>query len=88
VSAPARSSKPRQKRRHRGWGAGCRGGHDRWSQRGGPERGLSAEDAATAAATGALKGAGEISSTAVDQVRKVVTETISGVKVVVKEPVK
>ena len=53
---------------------------------GAKEVGLSAEDAATAAATGALKGAGDISSTAVDQVRKVVTGTISGVKIGVKEP--
>ncbi|WP_447980271.1 hypothetical protein [Candidatus Nitrospira bockiana] len=47
--------------------------------------GLSAEEAATA---GALKGAGEISTTAMNQVRDVVTGTTSGVKVVVKEPFK
>jgi len=35
-----------------------------------------------------LKAAGEISSQAVQQVRKAVTGTISGVKVVVKEPFK
>jgi len=42
----------------------------------------------SAAATGALKGAGEISQEAVDQVRKATTGVISGVKVVVKEPFK
>jgi hypothetical protein len=55
---------------------------------GAKELGISAEEAATAAATGALKGAGEISTTAVNEVRGVVTGTISGVKVVVKEPLK
>ena len=35
-----------------------------------------------------LKGAGEISQEAVDQVRKAATGVISGVKVVVKEPFK
>jgi len=48
--------------------------------------GMTAEQAASAAATGALKGAGEVSSTAVDQVRDIVTKTISGVKVVITEP--
>ncbi len=47
---------------------------------------MTAEQAASAAASGALKGAGEVSSTAVDQVRGVVTKTISGVKVVITEP--
>jgi hypothetical protein len=55
---------------------------------GAKEIGLSAEDAATAAASGALKGAGKVSTTAVEQVRNVLTGTISGVKVVVKEPFK
>ena len=35
-----------------------------------------------------IRGTGEISTTAVDQVKKVLTGTISGVKVVVKEPFK
>jgi hypothetical protein len=55
---------------------------------GAKELGLNAETVATAAAIGALKGAGEISTTAVNQVRDVVTGPISGVKVVVKEPFK
>jgi hypothetical protein len=50
------------------------------------EVGLTAEQAASAAATGALIGAGEISNVAMDQVRDVVTKTISGVKVVITEP--
>jgi len=44
--------------------------------------------AASAAASGALKGAGAVSSTAVEQVRKALTGTISGVKVVLREPFK
>ena len=47
---------------------------------------MSAEEAASAAASGALKAAGQIGSTAVQQVRNVLTGTISGVKVVLKEP--
>jgi len=35
-----------------------------------------------------LKGAGKVSTTAVEQVRNVVTGTISGVKVIIKEPFK
>jgi hypothetical protein len=58
------------------------------AQPGRPLTGISAEEAATAAATGALRGAGEISTTAEKEVRGVVTGTISGVKVVVKEPFK
>jgi hypothetical protein len=50
--------------------------------------GLKAEDAASAAASGAIKGAGEIGGTAVEQVRKAMTDVIAGVKVVVKEPFK
>jgi hypothetical protein len=42
----------------------------------------------TAAATGALKGAGEISQEAVEQVRQAATGMIAGVKVNVKEPFK
>jgi hypothetical protein len=48
--------------------------------------GMSAEDAASAAASGALRAAGEIGATAVEQVRKVLTGTISGVRVVLQEP--
>jgi hypothetical protein len=48
--------------------------------------GVGAEEAASAAATGALKAAGQVSTTAVDQVRKTLTGTISGVKLVLKEP--
>jgi hypothetical protein len=48
--------------------------------------GVSAEDAAAAAADGALKAAGEVGATAVGAVRKAVTKPINGVKVVLKEP--
>ncbi len=48
--------------------------------------GVSAEDAAAAAADGALKAAGKVGSTAVETVRKAVTKPINGVKVVLKEP--
>jgi CheY-like chemotaxis protein len=44
--------------------------------------------ARNAAATGALKGAGEIGHEAVEQVQRSVTGLIAGVKVVVKEPFK
>jgi hypothetical protein len=47
---------------------------------------LSAEKAASAAATGALKAAAEIGSAAAAQVRNAVTGTIDGVKVVLKQP--
>ena len=40
----------------------------------------------SAAAGGALKAAGDISTTAVEQVQKAATGVISGVKVVVKAP--
>ena len=50
--------------------------------------GVSAEDAASAAAHGALKAADKVGSTAVETVRHAVTQTISGVKVVLKEPFK
>jgi hypothetical protein len=50
--------------------------------------GVNAEDAASAAAHGALKAAQKVSSTAVDTVRNALTQTISGVKVVLKEPFK
>jgi hypothetical protein len=53
---------------------------------GAKELGVSAEDAAAAAASGALKGAGEVSSTALKTVRKAFTKTIHGVRVVAKEP--
>jgi hypothetical protein len=48
--------------------------------------GMTAELAASAAASGAMVGAGEISEAALDQVRSVVTTTISGIKVVITEP--
>jgi hypothetical protein len=48
--------------------------------------GLSAEEAAAAAGPGALRAAAEIGGSAVDRVRDVLKGTISGVKVVVKEP--
>ncbi len=52
------------------------------------EVGLSAEEAASAAATGAVKTAGELGGAAVTQVRNAVTGTISGVKVILREPFK
>ena len=54
--------------------------------RGSQDVGMTAELAASAAAAGAMVGAGEISETALDQVRSVVTKTISGIKVVITEP--
>ena len=48
--------------------------------------GLNAEHSVSAAATGAIRGAGEISSTAVQEVRNAVTGVIAGVKVAVTEP--
>jgi hypothetical protein len=48
--------------------------------------GVSAEDAASAAADGALKAAGKVGSTAVETVRKAVTKTAHGAKVVLKQP--
>jgi hypothetical protein len=48
--------------------------------------GVSAGQAAAAAADGALKAAGQVGSAAVETVRKAVTKPINGVKVVVKEP--
>ena len=53
---------------------------------GAKEFGVSTEDAAAAAADGALKAAGEVGSTTVDTVRNAVTKTINGVKVMLKEP--
>ena len=55
---------------------------------GAKELGLRAEEAASAAASGAIKGAGEVSATAGDEVRRAVTGVIAGVKVAVKEPFK
>jgi hypothetical protein len=55
---------------------------------GAKEISLDTTEAASAAANGALKAAGEISSQAMQQVRKAVTGTIGGVKVVLKEPFK
>ena len=53
---------------------------------GAKEAGLRAEDAASAAASGAIKGAGEVSATAGEQVRRAVIGVIAGFKVAVKEP--
>lgn len=53
---------------------------------GAKKMGVSAEDAATAAANGALKAAGEVGSTAVETVRKAVAKPINGVKILLKEP--
>jgi hypothetical protein len=53
---------------------------------GAKELGVSAEDAASAAADGALKAAGKVGSTAVETVRKAVTKTAHGAKVVLKQP--
>jgi hypothetical protein len=50
--------------------------------------GMSAEEAASAAGNGALEAAGSIGSTAEEKVRNALTGTISGVKVVLKEPFK
>ena len=50
------------------------------------EVGVTAEEAATAAATGAIQAAGEISTAALNQVRNVVTHTISGVEAVIEVP--
>jgi hypothetical protein len=49
------------------------------------EIGVSAEDAVSAAADGALKAAGKIGSTAVETVRNAVTTTAHGAKVVLKQ---
>ncbi len=48
--------------------------------------GVSAEDAASAAGTGALRAAGEVGLSAIDQVQGVLRKSISGVKVVLREP--
>jgi hypothetical protein len=53
---------------------------------GAKELGVSAEDAAAAAASGALKAAGEVGSTALQTVRKAVSKPIAGVKLAPKEP--
>jgi hypothetical protein len=47
---------------------------------------VDAAEAASAAATGALAAAGDISTSAVEQVQKAATGVVSGVKVVVKAP--
>jgi hypothetical protein len=52
------------------------------------ELGVSGEQAAAAAAHGALKAADKVGSTALETVRHAVTQTISGVRVVLKEPFK
>jgi vacuolar-type H+-ATPase subunit H len=54
--------------------------------KGAKELGVNAEDAASAAAHGALKAAGEVGSTAVETVRQAVAKPSHGVKVALKEP--
>jgi hypothetical protein len=49
---------------------------------------LDVTESASAAANGALKAAGENGAGAVTEVRKALTGTIAGVKVVLKEPFK
>jgi hypothetical protein len=49
---------------------------------------MNTAEAASAAATGALKAAGDVGGEAVEQVKRAVTGVISGVKVVVEEPFK
>jgi hypothetical protein len=53
---------------------------------GAKELGVNAEDAASAAADGALKAAGKVGSTAVEAVHKAVTKTVQGAKAVSKQP--
>jgi hypothetical protein len=50
------------------------------------ELGVTVEDAAASAADGALKGAHQVRSAAFDIVHGAMTQTISGVKVVMKKP--
>src|SRR6185436_7492288 len=50
------------------------------------ELGVSVEDAAASAADGALKAAHQVSAAAFDIVRSAVTQTIYGVKIVMKGP--
>ena len=52
------------------------------------EVGVNVEKAASAAVTGAMEAAEEIGESAVKAVTGVTSETIEGVKVVVKEPFK
>ncbi len=52
------------------------------------EVGIDVTEAASAAATGAIKAAGEISASVGAQVRDAVKGTISGIKVVIREPFK
>jgi hypothetical protein len=47
---------------------------------------VNVEQAAAAAAAGALQGAGDVGAAAVDQVRRTATGLIGGVKVVAAEP--
>ena len=49
---------------------------------------MDASEAASAAATGAIRAAADIGTTAVEQVQRALTGVISGVKVIVKEPFK
>jgi hypothetical protein len=52
------------------------------------ELGVSGEEAASAAARGALRAADKVGTSAVETVRHAVTQTIAGVRVVLKEPFK
>jgi hypothetical protein len=53
---------------------------------GAKEIGVDTAGAASAAANGALKAAGSVGTTAVDEIKRTLTGTIAGVKVVLKEP--
>jgi hypothetical protein len=53
---------------------------------GAKEIGVDTAAAASAAANGALKAAGSVGTTAVDEIKRTLTGTIAGVKVVLKEP--
>ena len=67
--------------------AGGRTGKPQVIQQAGAKKiGVAAEDAASAAATGAMEAASKIGESAMSTVRDAVTGTISGVKVVLKAP--
>jgi hypothetical protein len=53
---------------------------------GAKKMGISAEEAAAAAAKGAMKAAGQVGSTAVETVRRAVTRPVNGVTVALKKP--
>ncbi|MEZ5286750.1 MAG: hypothetical protein R2712_18460 [Vicinamibacterales bacterium] len=96
ATSPVRRPKPCIDRRSGGEGhRGCRRRHrddrtpgGRGAIDGAKETGVDAAAAASAAATGALRAAGDISAEAVEQVQRTATGLISGVKVVVTAPFK